>query len=781
MAIAHVAKGTTQKVDAGLGTHSIPLPAGHASGHVLFLFSVGDDNANIVTGPSGWTKLMEIFPGLSGGLLFRPRLEVWYRIDNGSLGSSVNVTYSTATWPSGNGSTMVWTEAWSGCDTTGPIEGWNYTTTTADTAAQAHPVFALGSTNCWLVTLRASYSGTARTFTCSVGTDAERVDDNFNGVHAALYDSNAGLSAGTPTQRTTTASGTTAGGSDLVTIALKPPATVTAVFASAEVAEGAGAAYDTGTTEVEGTWGLCTSNAPDYEFAVDWDGSGSYAGEEVTSDILPEVTISYGRDQERQLNPAAVGSAALSLINADRRYSPENTSSPLSGNLNPGRDARFQVVWSGVTYPLFQGRIDDYDVRVDRDDRTASFTFLDGLGKLQSTTLSTAVYQAQRTGDLINTILDLVGWTGGRDVDPGATVVPYWWEEGTDALEAVNKIVRSEGPPSIAYVGPDGTFIFRDRHHRLLRQRSQDVQAVFGAAQMTCDAPAVTGFDFTKPFTYQHGLRDIVNVVNFSVTERSPDSSLTAVWTSESSISLSIGQSQVIDVSGSDPFTDAVVPVSGTDYSLTGSGTASITLNRTSGASVKITILAVGGDIVLSNLQLRARAIPGRRTVKVSQTDSGSVTDHGERTYPDDAPWAGVNDSYAIANMILLHYATRRPTVQMRVVAQDPAHLAQILLRTVSDRIHIRNDEMGLDADFFVEKVVHTITRFNKTGQPPVHSVVLGCEKDLTRVTNPFTFDVPGAGFDDGVFDPVKFDDPDTVFIFDHVVNGRFNYGMFGT
>ena len=46
---------------------------------------------------------------------------------------------------------------------------------------------------------------------------------------------------------------------------------------------------------------------------------------------------------------------------------------------------------------------------------------------------------------------------------------------------------------------------------------------------------------------------------------------------------------------------------------------------------------------------------------------------------------------------------------------------------------------------------------------------------------NPFTFDKAGAGFDDGVFDPTGFDDPDAVFIFDHPVQGQFDLGQFGT
>lgn len=781
MAIAHVAKGTTQKIDAGLGTFAIPLPAGHASGHLLFLFSSGDDNANIVTGPPGWTKLVEAFPGLSGGFLFYARTEVWYRIDDGSLGSSVNVTYSTATWPSGNGSTMVWTEAYSGCDTTGPIDGWNYSTTTNTAAAQAHPQFSTVAANCWLLTYRASYANTARTFTDSVGTDVERADDNFNGVHAALYDSNAALGAGLFTQRTTTASGITDGGSVLMSIAIKPSAVAGSITASAGVAEASGTAHNATVNEIQGTWGLCSTDAPVYSFKIDWDGDGTFTGN-ATVDTLPDITVTYGRDQERQLNPAAVGNAAFNVINADRQYSPEYAASPLFGDLDPARQAKFEVVWHGTTYPLFRGRIDNYDVQADRSNRTVSFTFLDGLADLQGRQLSTGVYSAMRTGDLINTILDLVGWTAGRSIDPGASVIPYWWEEGTNAFDAINKLVRSEGPPAIAYVGPDGTFIFKDRHHRLLDQTSLDVQGIFSAgALFDCTATVPTDFDFTPPFIYSNGWRDITNVVNFDVSERSPDAFLSDVWTSEGSIPLAIGESATINATGSDPFTDAVVPVLNTDYTLTGGGTASITISRTSGQGVAIQILAIGGSIVVSGLKLRARLIPVRRTTKVSQSDPGSITNHGEKSFPEDAPWANVEDARAIANMILLHYANRRPTIQLRVVSQDPAHLQQILSRSISDRIHVRNDELGLNADFFIEKITHTVQRINSSSQPPMHSVVFGCEKGVDASTNPFTFDLPGAGFDDGVFDPISSDNPTTVFIFDNANNGRFDFGMFGT
>jgi hypothetical protein len=137
-----------------------------------------------------------------------------------------------------------------------------------------------------------------------------------------------------------------------------------------------------------------------------------------------------------------------------------------------------------------------------------------------------------------------------------------------------------------------------------------------------------------------------------------------------------------------------------------------------------------------------------------------------------------VNDADAIAGAILLRYAQRRPTVQLRVVTEDPIHFLQVVSRTIGDRIHILNGEMGLDDDFFVERITHQIQRINVPGRPPVHSVILGCEKAGVQSSNPFRFDVRGAGFDQGIFDPIQADNPFTVFVFD---TSTFDSSQFGT
>ena len=291
-------------------------------------------------------------------------------------------------------------------------------------------------------------------------------------------------------------------------------------------------------------------------------------------------------------------------------------------------------------------------------------------------------------------------------------------------------------------------------------------------------------FDFISPFEYSHGWRDIVNDVVFPVEERQPDAGLTAVWESTATISLAIGQAVTVDVQASDPFLDAQDIEDGTDIVYSGAGIPSTLLSRRSGQSAAITITAIGGSVTVTYLRLRARSVPIVRTVQVAAADSTSIARHGQRTYGDEAPWAGTHDALAVAQLLLAAYSERRPTVSVRIVSSDLAHHLQVVERQISDLITIRNGELGLYSDFFIENISHTLARMVGVDEcpGPVHYATFGCERSGVVVPdNPFTFDVAGAGFDDGVFDPTAADNPDNVFIFDDPTQGQFDFGRFGT
>lgn len=534
--------------------------------------------------------------------------------------------------------------------------------------------------------------------------------------------------------------------------------------------------------------------ADGYFVGINWNRDGGETGgdftdvgEDVTDDVLRKgpVTFQYGRDQARALSPPRVGAIAFTLCNADRQYSPENPDSPISSDVSPAAQIKVEETIDGTVYPLMRGRIDTFSVNTRRRDRSVQITGFDDLALLRGKKITASMRQAERTGRLIVVILDEIGWVGPRDVDLGATHVPWWWANNADAFDLVTQLLRAEGPPAVAYIDPSGSFVFRDRHHRLLRPTSLTPQATFAVEALECDSPPVTGVPYIDPFEYEIGWRDIVNDIRIPVAERVPAPGIGTVWESDDTISMTAGEGRQVVIETSDPFLEAQdITVAAGDIVFTGAGTPSVLLSARSGESITLLITAVGGAINITYLRLRARLLPVARTAQVVLTDSTSISRHGDRTYPEDVPWVGRHDALAVAQILLAQYAERRPTVSVQIVSSDEATHLQAVTRTISDLITVRNDELGLLGNFYIENLQHTLARMvaQDTCPGPVHYATFGCEQaGAVAATNPFTFDEVGAGFDDGTFGFIVADDPTTVFIFDHATQGQFDVGRFGT
>src|SRR4051812_19680498 len=170
--------------------------------------------------------------------------------------------------------------------------------------------------------------------------------------------------------------------------------------------------------------------------AVDWSRNGVFSNtnEDVTKKLTGDISIGWGRTEPRATAQASIGKMDFQLLNITRMFSPENTASPLYGKVLPGTTAQYTVTdpVTGATAKLFSGPLDEIEIDSSSPSKTFSGSALDGWGTPGSQQLSTPVYSGQRTGYLINVILDAVGWTGPRDIDAGATCVDWWWEEGND-------------------------------------------------------------------------------------------------------------------------------------------------------------------------------------------------------------------------------------------------------------------------------------------------------------------------------------------------------------
>lgn len=235
-----------------------------------------------------------------------------------------------------------------------------------------------------------------------------------------------------------------------------------------------------------------------YFVEVDWENNGDFTDpyDDVSDQLLQRISVTteYGRDDARALLPIAAGQMRFELCDPESVFNDDNPTSPLVGDILPGRPARLRVqdIASGVDTILFSGFIDDIRSNWNRVYSTVPVTVTDGLAaKLQDTEISTAVYWGIKTGDAIEVLLDEVGWPAlERRIDQGATTIPWYWEERVSAFVALQRLVASEGPPALAYIDPaDGYFVFEDRHHRLLRERSQISQATFCVDYPGCGSP----------------------------------------------------------------------------------------------------------------------------------------------------------------------------------------------------------------------------------------------------------------------------------------------------
>ena len=500
------------------------------------------------------------------------------------------------------------------------------------------------------------------------------------------------------------------------------------------------------------------SSRPVFRFYIDWLNDGDFidANDEVTSTAggnalaADGLTITYGRDQARAFSPVRAGEAAFKLNNAARIYSPENASSPLFGQLVPGRPVQITATQDAATTVIYRGFLDDYTVSPNRGDRTVTLSCLDLMARFaQANPLSTPLYAGIRTGTAIGLILDQLGWPGGaRDLDPGASTIRWWWEEGTDGLTALARMLAAEGPPAVCYVDTSANFVYRDRHHRLLDAASTSVQATFTNGTSTETASTVT---FSQPMTYDTGWRDIVNTIIVPVDQRNQQE-LDVVWQTDATIAVPAGTSTAVIAQSGDPFANAVTPVAGTDYTLL-TGAATATLSRTSGQSTTITFTDSGAGSLITALQLRANPVTVARTVQVSVTDTASKTAYGVRGLPSgiDISGATVEDAVAVATIFVTRYAQRQPIVTIPVANLNDKRLTQQLARDLSDRVHITDTETGLNADFFIEQISHATS-----GAGRVLTTTFGCEKaDATSPTG--------------------------MFVFDDAANGKFNTGKFGT
>jgi hypothetical protein len=445
---------------------------------------------------------------------------------------------------------------------------------------------------------------------------------------------------------------------------------------------------------------------------VDWDADGFEDPiDEVTDYVRGPVSCSFGRSEPTAMSSVTAGSGSVSLANvpgpSGARFSPRNTSSPLYGKIKPARPVLWDRLVQGQLRTIFRGQTDASPINPDVDSMLVSLRLIDTLATFRGKNITTQLYQGIWPGDAINYVLDAVGWTGGRDIDRGATILPFWWADGQDALDALQQIVASEGCPSVLSVNSNGDMSFRGRHHRVTEPRSTTSQGTWRGNPDAAEPIMARGFGYDDAWS------SVINTCALDVEERAIGLD-THVWTSDEVVGLEANEAQTFIVSTSDPFTDAVPPREGLDYELLTGSVDNITLSRTSGASTSITITAGDDGASIRSLKLWAKPVPVKRTRRIEVNDQDSADVYGEQGLPSgmEPVWANVYDAKAILETAVADRA--EPLTQLRVkFVSGVGHTVRLNLVTgydISDRITVVEPVTGTSGDFFIESISHDMT-----------------------------------------------------------------------
>lgn len=469
-----------------------------------------------------------------------------------------------------------------------------------------------------------------------------------------------------------------------------------------------------------------SADAATYTIKVDWDGDGDFDEnfENVTG-YCQEVSFERGRDDE--LQQAVAGIAEIRLVNTDNRFSPENIGGALYGYIFPRRRVELKVT-SPESENLFTGYISEYDDDPSHSERTILFYCVDQMDVLCGAKIKTPLYEGQLDGYLVAEILSLADWSEGASwrlgyseldfttvlgfsatlIDAGLDTIPYAWWHKLTAREAVADV--EEACLGFFYVNGSGQAVYEDRHHRLYEPHL--------TSQFTFN-------DTMAEILPKYRDKDIKNEITATFTPREVGS-LGNIWLDrEVPYALQPGETKVVEAEFVYPCKDVANPVATTDYtanSSSGGGgvdlTADIDISTTTwaqGARLEITNSG-SGVAYLTLLKIRGKEITELDELTKIAYDLTSQQAYQKRT-DDLSSKLTPSGEHAqdFCNYRLSSKKDPQPSYIITVNARySDAVMSALLTLKISDRITAQCSRLGLDDDFFINKMRHEITNFGK-------------------------------------------------------------------
>lgn len=450
---------------------------------------------------------------------------------------------------------------------------------------------------------------------------------------------------------------------------------------------------------------------PSYTVRVDWNNDGDFsdANEDITA-YVRSITISLGRSVDFQ--QFVVGTCEVVLDNEDKRFSPENDSSPLYDNVKLYRPLQVYATWSGSSFHLFYGFISRYSLRPYLEAKLSGgecYVYAqDPFAWLKSDQVTTTLYKDKAIHEIVDLVLDEINLpSNNRAIDQVGDTVRYAGWRDVTLLRALEDLTGACGghhfiEPDTIDSAPYYKYRFESRYHWYMGTDHTESKE--------------TWTDEFSSFDYDLNDSEVRNFISVRARTRSKGERQT-LWNLESvPIYMGAGETLGFWANFSEFVDDLVTPVAGTDYTANvesdGSGT-----DKTDEISISFSGYALTADFEVTNndssavwltkLKLRGKRVQENPAEASVAEDSTSQALYKRRPLVvDNKLIDDVATARGVASYYLHWYKNPRPQIgQLVRLNQFPSQLQ----RKIGDKITLQQTALSVDRDYHIHSVQHKI------------------------------------------------------------------------
>ena len=441
-------------------------------------------------------------------------------------------------------------------------------------------------------------------------------------------------------------------------------------------------------------------------FEFDWDNDGLFDGQN-ENDWVVDFYCERGRDYMLRLGEGGsavgyeritVGTASITLVNRDDRYSPLNTSSPLYPNVSPGRLAKIRVRDNntGAIFPVITGKIKDIQPITDSD--LVVITIEDGMKDLQSGSSYIAIQEDIAIDDAMILLINHADYPWGYDIGNSTEIIPFWWSDAEAHATALQDLADAD--LGNFFIAADGKASFKGRN--TINPILFDITQADVLKEIATPQPWENLRDATEVIIYPRELSATSDLWRLADIPLIPDGETRTYWTS-----FTVDNQPV-------PAKSLVSPAATTDYTMnTQSGGGGS--NLTSGFSVVMTGFSKSSKLVVTNNSGSAGHVTllkqrGDALISPYQTTVKGGT--GKRVFILDNKWIQTTvtgEAYAGEILNRLDSVLQLPTVQLEARA-DIQFWPDLFSSILGDF-----EKLNIRSDFSIGKITHQW--LNENGQ----------------------------------------------------------------